>query len=377
METGLIALGVGNLLPSHDVTVPLATSYFSTWERLYRVIHVPSFWKQYHDICVGIRQPSLSFKILTLAILVLGERAMVQASMEDLESTRARLELFSRWTDCIENYCFLLVENKRLDLTAMQTLCLFTLYKATTCDRNEALKWTQKLVKCAVQTDLHKDPSKLNPGISPFEIEIRRRLWATILEIDIQVSLEHENSPPWTINMDHDVQEPSNLDDVELHPHLTLVPSGISVTKRSDCSILIVLRRCQKLRITFSNENEEKMKDPVLFNRLMRLLLTKLDSMFTSPNISSLDPESELLLRLHVLRASLKVMQGLTFRAVKFTQLQNTLTTYYKNALKYLQLYLELSPSTRNGSLLSSTLFEALSPVVYTQSDGFQLLSKF
>ncbi len=35
---------------------------------------------------------------------------------------------------------------------------------------------------------LHTDPTGV-PGITPYQIEMRRRLWATILEMDLQASM--------------------------------------------------------------------------------------------------------------------------------------------------------------------------------------------
>lgn len=344
------------------------------------MVHRHSFWKTYYDTCAEITQLSLGSRVLTLAILILGQQATDQDSTEDLESAKTCLERFSEWTECVENYCFLLVDNQRLDLMAMQTLCLFTLYKTTTCDRNEAQSWAQRLVKCAVQADLHVDPSELK-AISVFDTEIRRRLWATILEIDIQVSLEHGNALPWTSHVNHQVLQPSNLDDVQLHPHLELTPLETNSVTRSDCSLQRALYRCGKLRVqllkeTFRCENEDKTNDMTLISYIMHALLKRLEEISSAPDFSSWDAESKLLLRLHILRTSLRIMQSLTFRAADFCQLQDALAFYHKYALDYLLIYLKLSPSTRNGSLLSSTIFEALSPVMYIDTDGFRLSSE-
>lgn len=300
IDSGSKALKATYLLPSHEIAKPLIIAYFNTWERAYRVMHRESFRKEYHDGCIGIKQ-------------------MPQCTDEyaDPKSGKGRVERIPAWTECVENYCSLLVENHRLDLTALQTLCLFTLHKGTAFNRQEARRCVQHLIKCALRAKLHVDPLKLE-GMSIFEIELRRRLRATILEIDIQVSLEHGNALPWTADIHHDVLEPSNLDDVDLHPHSRLTPDGKSSKAWSDCSLQRSLYSSAKLRIQLlkeiiRSEDREQKHDADLLSQIAGPLLKRLDGSCCSSDISGWKHESKLLLRLHILRTSLRVQQYLLF----------------------------------------------------------------
>ncbi|CAG7948357.1 unnamed protein product [Penicillium salamii] len=372
IESCIKALNAEDLLPSHGVFKPLLTAYFNTWERLYRVVHKPSFWKDYYDTRVGIRQSSLSLRILTLAIMILGQQVTNHDSTESLQTTKQNYERFSEWTQCVENYCILLVDNERLDMLQLQILCLFALYKTTNCDRNEARNWTQSLVKCAVQAELHVDPSKLK-GISVFDTEIRRRLWATVLEIDIQVSLDHGNALPWTANINHRVQKPSNIDDAQLHPGLQEPPLARDCAIMSDCSFQRVLYQSGELRGRLLTERFDRAKHMDATSLNTQNLFEGLDKASISPECESFDADIKRLLRLHILRSALQVLQSLTFHAANHCQLQKYLATYHTHTIEYLQVYLTLSPSVRTGCLLSSTLFDALSPVIYIDTDGFPL----
>ncbi|CAG7953247.1 unnamed protein product [Penicillium olsonii] len=372
IESCVRALDAATLLPSHDASKTLLTAYFDTWERLYRVVHIPSFWKDYYDTCIGLRKSCLNSRVLTLAILILGQQVTNQDSIENLQTTKQNLERFSEWTQCVENFCILLVDNERLDLPQLQILSLFSIYKTTDCDRNEARKWAKILVKRAVQAELHVDPSELK-GISVFDTEIRKRLWATVLEIDIQVSLDHGNAVPWTASINHRVQPPSNIDDDQLHPGLLELPLVQDGAIKSICTFQRVLYQSAELRAQLLAQTFGRAKHMDVASENTQILLKDLDDTSTSAECDTLNAESKHLLELHIRRSALQVLQSLTFQAANYCQLRKYLAIYHTYTAEYLQVYLTLSPSARNGCLLSSTLFEALSPVIYAYIDGFPL----
>jgi hypothetical protein len=66
----------------------------------------------------------------------------------------------------------------------------------------------------AMQMGLHQDPSNLGET-SVLQKEVRRRLWYTILELNVQAALD-SGMAPMIIAAEYNTQPPTNLDDADL-----------------------------------------------------------------------------------------------------------------------------------------------------------------
>lgn len=95
-------------------------------------------------------------------------------------------------------------------------------------------------LRIATSMGLHRDGS--NFGLSPFECEVRRRLWWHLMLIDIRTSEDFASNPyPYTNNC---VRVPANIDDEDMPtlgdrrrlPSLMIVPFDFVVYFSStDC----------------------------------------------------------------------------------------------------------------------------------------------
>jgi hypothetical protein len=99
------------------------------------------------------------------------------------------------------------------DITLIQAM---TLYLESRClkDGNRAI-WslTGVLVRTAIATGLHRDPTHFST-IRPFEAETRRRLWWHICFLDMRLGDSHISELSMTERM-FDTKEPTNLSDVD------------------------------------------------------------------------------------------------------------------------------------------------------------------
>lgn len=190
----------------------------------------------------------------------MGQCAIGSHSTKATQASIPGAQTLAKWVECVQCYCDLVVDNHHLDLTAVQTLCLFTMYTTNYCDRIKTRYWARRLVLCAVRAKLHLEPSTLN-AISAFEAEMRRRHWATILEVDIQVSLGHGDVLPWTASIEYDVNQPSNIDDVQIHPCRKSAVLGAPSEPQPDPSFHGVLYKCGRLRIQVLKEMDRFRRD--------------------------------------------------------------------------------------------------------------------
>jgi len=78
-------------------------------------------------------------------------------------------------------------------------------------------------MRLMLQMGLHRDPDKL-PNISPFEGEMRRRMWHLAVQIELLVSF-HMGLPSMLNGLETDVLPQSNLTDDEINPGLTSLPT--------------------------------------------------------------------------------------------------------------------------------------------------------
>jgi hypothetical protein len=101
-----------------------------------------------------------------------------------------------------------------------------------------------------------------------------------------------------------------------------------------------------------------------------------LDQVSSDREIAQWDADKKLLLRLHILRVSARATQSIILGLEDFKQLRNSLIFHHKYALEYLRIYTKLPSHRMRASLLFSTVFEVISPVIYFHLDRFRLMGK-
>lgn len=96
-------------------------------------------------------------------------------------------------------------------------------------------------VKLAMRMGYHRDPSHF-PGISPLKSEIRRRLWATVLQGDILISSQM-GMPRMISDWQCDTAEPRNLNDMDLDQDTSEAPPSRPETEITTVLGTIARRR--------------------------------------------------------------------------------------------------------------------------------------
>lgn len=97
------------------------------------------------------------------------------------------------------------------------------------------------ILHIAVRMGIHRDPVNF-PGISPFEGEMRRRIWLTILQLDLSLSLEM-GLPRNATDTHIDTKQPSNLRDCDFDEATTEMPPPRPETEWTPILPLIVRGR--------------------------------------------------------------------------------------------------------------------------------------
>lgn len=229
-------------VPPRVVANILVDLYFKTSESVYRILHIPTFRQEYEQYWQNPDAASPIFILKLLLVMSIGTLLY-----QGLDATHWRSEAV-KWIFAAQAWLSSPFEKARLHTSAIQLQCLLLLARQDHSIAGD-LVWISagSLLRTALQMGYHRDPSIL-PKMSPLQAEIRRRLWATILEINLQSALD-SGMPLLLSREDFDTDPPANIDDADLSENnpgpLTPKPS----TTFTQTSIQIALLKAFGLRI--------------------------------------------------------------------------------------------------------------------------------
>ena len=175
-----------------------------------------------------------------------------------------RLEA-TKWIFAAQSWLSAPFEKARLHTSSLQLQCLVMLARQDHSIAGD-LVWTSigQLLRIAIQMGYHRDP-RLLPNMSTMQAEIRRRLWATILELNLQSAVD--SGMPLMISLDDfDTQPPANIDDADISDNTTGAVRSKCSSVFTQCSIQIALLKSFPIRlevVRFSNSlrNEPSYED--------------------------------------------------------------------------------------------------------------------
>jgi hypothetical protein len=118
--------------------------------------------------------------------------------------------------------CLVLSKYSKCAPYTLETLVLYLNVEYFRSDDSHVEPWILLgvIIRLALRMGYHRDPSHF-PHISPFQGEMRRRIWALIVQFDILSSSQVGLPRMITRN---DTAEPSNLLDEDFHKDITAIP---------------------------------------------------------------------------------------------------------------------------------------------------------
>jgi hypothetical protein len=203
-----------HLFPNEETSNRLIHAYLDTVETTYRIVHVPSFWKEYQTFLVDRKAARPAFVILMLLMMstasCLSEEKSTHVGDSAVVRERAALwiEVSERW---LQNQ-----SHKHIYLAIWQIRCLILLSKQVNVIKKKRI-WTEAgtLLRQAMAAGFHRDPGNLGQKCTGFDHEMRRRLWATITELELQASIDR-GMPSALTGVSSDCATVQNIDDDDL-----------------------------------------------------------------------------------------------------------------------------------------------------------------
>lgn len=225
-----------NELPPKEVADILVANYLRTFETIYRVLHIPTFKRDYEST-IEASDPDISFVILLKLVMAIGS-AMYDEGFS-MHATAIRwIHEAQTWTSEPEF-------KARLGIQFLQIHILLLLARQIVGVEG-GLVWitTGEVIRLAIYMGLNRDPEFL-PEMSRYTAAMRRRLWNTLLELELQTSME-SGGPPLCSLESFNTMPPGNFDDEAISVE-SPVPAPDDIF--TDVSMSLALRKMFPLRL--------------------------------------------------------------------------------------------------------------------------------
>jgi hypothetical protein len=245
-------------LPERIKVDLLVRMYLENVDCTYAVLHFPTFHREYEEMWRDPLNAKSAFAAIVLLMMACCQcllRGQPQAYLADSPISR---ETAIRLIDVCESWVAK-SSRKHTDLAWYQVQCLLLIAKQTHQVKMKR-RWIESgnLLRIAISAGMHRNPELLQKKTlsSVFEHEMRRRIWAFIVEWDLQTSVDR-GMPAVSLDVVSDIGQPSNLHDTDLDESTTILRTSRPLTEMTKMTYTCLSARSRGLRrkiITMFNQ---------------------------------------------------------------------------------------------------------------------------
>ncbi|KAI1618171.1 hypothetical protein EDD37DRAFT_257680 [Exophiala viscosa] len=249
-----------SLIPDQSTTDSLVRLYFEVLETTYRVLHAPTFFRQYKEFWAPTpaevpeasdstpSETSTAFVVQLLLVCACANALVQRGKPVYIGPSSILRDDAIKWIEVCETWLDL-QSQKHMTIEVFQVQVLMPIAKRVNGVKHKRI-WTVAghLLRLAMTIGLHREPTFLSKKISVFDQEMRRRLWFTILELELQASLDRgmcASLGPF----DWDCLPPVNLHDEEFDPSTEKLPPPRPITEFTRTSFLCLAQKHLPLRL--------------------------------------------------------------------------------------------------------------------------------
>lgn len=225
---------LSKLHPSPSHSTFLWSVYQQNVEPLLKTLHVPT-------LDVLLRKARNDITLLTPSdealVFVIYFSAITALEPEEVQTNFGadKFTLLAQYRFAVEQALAKSNFLNASDITVLQAFTMFLVVGRRHDDSRFCWSLTSLVVRLAQGMGLHRDGTHF--GLSPFETEMRRRLWWTLVTLDLR-SAEELGTDMVIPDDGYDTQLPLNINDTDISPDSTEFPEQRQ--GRSDCAVAVV-----------------------------------------------------------------------------------------------------------------------------------------
>ncbi|ORY14548.1 fungal-specific transcription factor domain-domain-containing protein [Clohesyomyces aquaticus] len=221
--------------PTADI---LVSRYFNTYDPGIHIIHGPTFQKQYDKHWLNPNETPVIWLGLVYAMMCIALQSYSRAGDEPPEYKGKSWEMSSEYRS-LTAQCLIMADITQPITDMLETLVLhiYADYARSRDAEAGILISTGIIVRLAMRMGLHRDSAPY-AGISVFQGEMRRRVWAAIRSLDLLFSAQ-AGLPPIVRPRDSNTEIPRNIYDDELFEEMKVLPPSRPTTELTPTLFLI------------------------------------------------------------------------------------------------------------------------------------------
>ncbi|KAA8564446.1 hypothetical protein MFRU_013g00590 [Monilinia fructicola] len=227
-----------NAVPPRSEVDKLVTRYFNTYDPAVHIIHSPTFHKELKTYWQDPSRISIVWLGLLYSVLCLAMQSYQKIGDEPPEWKDRTLDLASeyrlRTVQCLVNSDY-----TKSSLYTVETLILYVHGEYASRWDAEVGLWViiGMITRLSMRMGYHRDPSNF-PGISPFQGEMRRRIWGFVRAMDTMFSFQLA-LPSMIRGSDCDTKPPRNIFEDEFGPDSKYLPPARPNTEPTPISYML------------------------------------------------------------------------------------------------------------------------------------------
>ncbi|KAI0875005.1 fungal-specific transcription factor domain-containing protein [Hypoxylon argillaceum] len=220
------------MLPDKSVMDRLMNRYFNSNSPSQHIIHIPTFTRQYNEFLKNRHEADIHWIAALFMILALGIFfSSFQAPHElEVDSPTPAMSRFRQYRGAC-GWALIWGKYSQPGPYTLQAMVLYTEadFLVNRVSQMNCYLLCSTLIRLMLKMGLHRDPSNL-PRITPYEGEMRRRMWNLAVQIDLLVAF-HLGLPCMIHGIESDTALPRNLLDSDFDEDSTELPPSRPATE--------------------------------------------------------------------------------------------------------------------------------------------------
>ncbi|KAK4862028.1 hypothetical protein LT330_003166 [Penicillium expansum] len=235
------------LIPTKPVADTLVQTYIDRFEIIHRVLNISAFIADYNRHWASPLSTPASFLVQFLLVAATAASFHPEICINVMSQQTVHGHALD-WIEAAESWLNSSINQPPQSWDTLATHCLLLIAKrANHIQESSFWTYTGALVRWAMAAGYHRE-SGSTARISPYFREMRRRLWMTIVELDLQASVER-GMPPSVGREDFNIISPLNIDDSKLQESGQDPLKGMPLATLTDTSFQALLYRSLPVRL--------------------------------------------------------------------------------------------------------------------------------